>query len=86
MRPNQRPNQDALLLDGRGLVETGDLDLGRLRTLFTSQTGTAPTLRDDQIILCQMWQDDDYGLQDVVNRMIKLQAGDESAASATGAL
>src|SRR6266436_4570078 len=70
--------------DIRSLVESGDIKLKDTRADFQRVTGKATTLSDDDVIACHAAQDDDYGIEDVVNRMMHLQSGNEALAFTEG--
>ena len=68
----------------KALIETGDIDLSTARQAFKGLFEQETTLSDDDIICCYAAQDDDYGLTDITNRMLALEAGNEDVAFTAG--
>lgn len=68
----------------RLLVSTGDIKLNATRDAFNRLVGKHTSLSDDDIMACHAAQDDDYGIGDIVNRMVHLEASNEKLAFAEG--
>jgi len=57
------------------LIKSGDVDLGKARSAYFDDRQKSSVLTDDQMIDVFSSQDDDYGMSDIVNRMIALEDG-----------
>lgn len=68
----QTEHQKEAVESTRDLVASGDIDLAALRTKFAARTKVPPRLTDEEIILCCASQNDNYGDDDIVNRMMAL--------------
>lgn len=65
---------DLPIAEVESLILSGDISLEVDRALFKTLTSQDTILTDADIIACHAAQDDDYGHDDIVDRMILLEA------------
>ena len=61
----------------RALAESGDIDTANARAAYQKKVGSPTSLTEDQLLQCFASQSDDFGDEDIVNRMVALQNGKE---------
>lgn len=67
--------QKEAIEDTRDLVSTGDTKLSPANLAFKVKTGQHHRLTDEQLLECHASQNDDYGTEDIVRRMLALTNG-----------